>query len=135
MSFEQEDPIPPGFYWLDFTRETPEAEAAARQEFAWWVRSFDPRRVRTVKSEGAWVLFEVEKHAMRWSPSAGLGFPNRAPQGAATTARGIKTGVVSTRPDPEKDILEKADDALGSLGSMGGGLMLLLGLYFLSKGK
>lgn len=144
MSLEKDDPIPPGYYWLDLLRPNHQLTQDALDNFRIWMKSFNPRTVKSVKTDGAWVLFEVEKPSMRWGVEDGLGLPNRAPWGLATT----KQSVLSDRREPEGiadywirsgiESTAKAADAVKETGALDklfdvSGLGWAIGLYAVSK--
>lgn len=99
-----DDPIPPGFYWLDVPWEDSQFTGVPKpQHFQLWLDSMRSLGwvglIRTVHHEGTgvidyaqgvdepardWYLFEVKSPAPRWSNETGLGLPTVAPRGADT---------------------------------------------------
>jgi hypothetical protein len=129
---ERADPIPPGVYWLDLTRNAPsgwfpsvndvdEAKTAeAHRQFEWWRGSFSPSIVHVIRSDGNFVLFRVDRPAMRWGVDAGLGLPNRATE---------RMRDVAQVPDPEPGLAWR----FPSFEGMGTGLAVVAALYLLSR--
>ena len=83
MALERENPIPPGWYYVDLLNDM------AQTQFHWWVRTQLPDHVKVRKREGkTWALFEVLKPVTRWVPESGISLPTRAPKKLKTTFEG-----------------------------------------------
>lgn len=94
MSLERQNPIPPGIYWVDTFKIAVPAGPDQRAQFSAWrtqhAETVKVLRTQTIEATGGnpdyeWVLFQVLEPTWRWGTDTHLGFPTRAPKGAATT--------------------------------------------------
>jgi hypothetical protein len=114
MSLERHNPIPPGIYWIDSFDISVPAGGDQRAVFGTWLTTHaDTVKVlRTQATEGQlarpgasardpareWTLFQVLQPTWRWGTDSHLGFPTRAPKGAAT-----EEADTIQRPPPDGD--------------------------------
>jgi hypothetical protein len=138
MPLERRSPLPVGLYWIDVIGEN-------RAAFQAW-RSVQAAEVKVRASEQFddgpgrdWIKFEVLKPAA-WDAKR-FGFPNTIAPGEVVTS----SADTVQRPDPEKDPLDKLDDALSSGGGLtarlveivavGGVALVLLNVWSRSRGR
>lgn len=121
MAYEKQDPIPPGYYWVDLPTDM------SQTQFHWWVKTQLPDHVKVRRRDGNnWVLFRVIRPVSRWVPESGISLPTRA------TKDTTKADTVQ-RPDPGKGPLDVIEDGAQSMFSGAQGLGLLVLIYLLTK--
>jgi hypothetical protein len=139
MSLERRSPLPVGLYWIDLFGDN-------RAAFQTW-RNANAAAVKVRASESFpeestprdWIKFEVLQPAA-WVATQ-FGYPTIIAAGAPVNS----SADTVQRPDPEKDLPDKLDDAITSAASAGGrlvevvalaaGALFLVNLWSRSRGR
>ncbi len=103
------DWLPVGFYWIDTTaepltspswwdvltgdeqKEESEETKYRNKSFRIWLQGMNKtkQRVKVIRKQGNWILFETLEFVPRWTSAFHLGLPNVAPFGADTTMEDV----------------------------------------------
>jgi hypothetical protein len=131
MTIEKRDPIPIGYYWLDLTKgnmsegglfdnNDADIDPLKSENFQVWMKASNGaavygvarERVKTIRNEGPFKLFQVLEPVRRWSAKWNLGLPTIAPYNEKSTWADI-----SQKPQVEEIVdLDKLDDLASGVG-------------------